>query len=234
MDRRLLLLLLANVAVAPWPARANLPPPKLRRLNLTNAHTGETFSGTYRSDKGPIPTVMQELSVFLRDHYSGETTPIDVGLLDFLATVMDAAGATRATVLSAYRTPQTNAMLARTTFGVAEHSQHMFGRAIDIVLPKLEEAMQSARAMKRGGVGWYPDSNFIHLDSGPVRNWTLEGRGFERLLLHIRQLIDKGGLAITESGELVTSQNGRKLPWRQRVAMHKLIARAAAGALAGH
>jgi hypothetical protein len=88
--------------------------------------------------------------------------------------------------------------------------------------------------MKRGGVGWYPDSNFIHLDSGPVRNWTLEGQGYERLLLHLRQLIEKGGLAISEKGELVTSHNGRKLPWRQRVAMHKLIARAAAGAVTGN
>src|SRR6202035_5170025 len=107
----------------------------------------------------------------------------DVAALDFLAATMDAVGAPRATVLSAYRTPETNAMLARTTFGVAENSQHMYGRALDIHLPsRLIDAMNQARAMERGGVGWYPHSGFIHLDSGPVRNWTLNQHGLGDLL----------------------------------------------------
>jgi uncharacterized protein YcbK (DUF882 family) len=65
----------------------------LRRLRLTNAHTGETFDGPFRDDIGPIKEAMSELSVFLRDHHSGETIGIDVGVLDFLASVMDAGGA---------------------------------------------------------------------------------------------------------------------------------------------
>src|SRR6202035_2575339 len=121
-----------------------------------------------------------ELCIFLRDHHSGEKTQIDVGLVDFLADVLDAVGETKVTILSAYRTAETNAMLARTTFGVAEHSQHIVGRALDILLEsKLSDAMTKARAMQRGGVGWYPQSGFIHIDTGPIRNWTLDERGLD-------------------------------------------------------
>ena len=82
---------------------------------------------------------MADLSEFLRDHHSGEKIEVDIGVLDFLASVMDAVGAPHATVLSAYRTRETNAMLARTTFGVAENSQHIYGRALDIRLPARNE-----------------------------------------------------------------------------------------------
>jgi uncharacterized protein YcbK (DUF882 family) len=232
MDRRLFLLAAAALAAMPQPVRADpMPAPVPRRLNLANAHTGESFSGPYRDDKGPIAAAMDDLSLFLRDFHCGETIAIDVAMLDFLAGVLDVVGASRATVLSAYRTPETNAMLARTTFGVAEHSQHMYGRAIDFTLPVgLEEAMLTARDMRRGGIGWYPQSGFIHLDSGPVRNWTLEGMGFEKLLLDLERLISDGGLAIDENGQLVDTQRGQPLTASLRLAMHRLISRAAAAA----
>ena len=170
--------------------------PSLRRLKLRNAHTGETFTGPYRDECGPIANAMADLSAFLRDHHSGEVIDYDVGAIDFLAAVMDAVGATEATVLSAYRTKATNAMLARTVFGVADNSQHIYGRALDFYLPaRLDVAMETARAMQRGGVGWYPQSHFIHLDSGPLRNWDLGGKGFERLLLELRDLLASGGLS---------------------------------------
>jgi len=183
MDRRTLLSLIAGTIAWPGAVRAlpSLPP---RKLRLVNAHTGETFDGFYRSKDGPVAPAMEELSVFLRDFHSDATIAIDVALLDFLAAVMDAAGQSTATVLSAYRTPKTNAMLARTHFGVAENSQHIYGRALDIHFgANLAEAMRAARGMRRGGVGWYPDSGFIHLDSGPVRNWDLDGNGFGALLV---------------------------------------------------
>jgi len=174
MDRRHFLSLAVGCAAWPSTARAVARPPKLRRLRLANANTGETFEGTYRNDNGPIDRVMEELCVFLRDHHCGEQTQMDVGVIDFLADVLDAVGETSATILSAYRTAETNAMLARTTFGVAEHSQHILGRALDLrVGSKIAVAMNAARAMQRGGVGWYPHSGFIHIDTGPVRTWTL-------------------------------------------------------------
>src|SRR5260221_7717567 len=134
MDRRLFLSLAAGWAAWPRTARGVARPLALRRLRLVNAHTGETFEGTYRNDKGPIDRVIEELCFFLRDHYSGEKTQIDVGVIDFLADVLDAVGETRATILSAYRAAETNAMLARTIFGVAENSQHIYGRALDLHL----------------------------------------------------------------------------------------------------
>lgn len=183
MDRRRLLTLSVALLTAPQLSRASPAVAPLRRLRLMNAHTGETFDGPFRDDLGPIGLALAELSEFLRDHHSGEKSPIDVGVLDFLAGVMDAVGATRATVLSAYRTPATNAKLARTHFGVADNSQHIYGRALDIQLDtRNEKAVQAARAMQRGGVGWYPRSHFFHIDCGPVRNWTLDDKGLDTLL----------------------------------------------------
>lgn len=184
LNRRRFLTIIAGGVAYPAAARAVPRPPTLRRLRLVNAHTGETFDGAYRDDTGPIHSAMAELCKFLRDFHCGAETQMDVGVLDFLADVLAAVGQKKATVLSAYRTPETNAMLARTMFGVAENSQHIYGRALDISLDgKLAEAMAAARAMRRGGVGWYPHSNFIHIDSGPVRNWTLDDSGLGNLLL---------------------------------------------------
>ena len=227
MDRRLFIALACGLLATPFPVRALPAPPALRRLKLTNVHTGETFDGPYRDDLGPIGMAMEELSVFLRDHHSGEKIAVDVGVIDFLAAVMDAVGETKATVLSAYRTRETNAMLARTTFGVADNSQHIYGRAIDLYLPvRLEDAMQAARAMQRGGVGWYPRSNFIHLDSGPVRNWTLDLGGLDQMLLHLRQLVSNGGLTISHGGEFLVGHAHHPLTVTQRLAFHRMIAKA--------
>ena len=154
-----------------------------RRLSLKNAHTGESFNGPYRDAEGPLPSAVSDLATFLRDFHVDKTGPVDIGMLDFLADVMEATGQTGATVLSAYRTRETNEKLRATTFGVAEQSQHIYGRAIDVTFDRnLDGAEHAAIAMKRGGVGWYPRSHFIHLDSGARRTWQLEGVGFDRLL----------------------------------------------------
>jgi uncharacterized protein YcbK (DUF882 family) len=227
MDRRLFLTLATGLLATPWPARALPAAPALRRLKLFNAHTGESFDGPYRDDLGPIGLAMEELSHFLRDHHSGERIAIDVAVVDFLAAVMEGVGATQATVLSAYRTRETNAMLARTTFGVADNSQHIYGRALDIRLAtRLDDAMQAARAMQRGGVGWYPSSGFIHLDSGPVRNWTLDGRNLDRLLFRLRDFLASGGIKVAQRGELIAGRARGPLSVRQRLALHRVIAKA--------
>ena len=227
MDRRLFLALATGLLATPWQAWAMPAAPALRRLALVNAHTGESFDGPYRDALGPIDLAMDELSHFLRDHHSGQRIAIDVGVIDFLVAVMQAVGATRATVLSAYRTPETNAMLARTTFGVADNSQHLYGRALDIRLDaRLEEAMQAARAMRRGGVGWYPHSGFFHLDSGPVRNWTLDGQGLDRLLLRLHDFLARGGLSTAQQGELLAGRARHPLSVHQRLALHRVLAKA--------
>ena len=206
MDRRHLLAMIAGSVAIPTLARAvPLPPPQPHRLNLVNAHTSETFSGIYRDDNGPIPRVMDELSVFMRDFRQNEKIGIDVDLLDFLSKVMQRTGQTKATILSAYRTPETNEMLAKKGFGAAENSLHLYGRALDIHFgEKLADAMKAARAMELGGVGWYPHSNFIHIDSGPVRNWDLGHKDRGTLLVGNRRIqFDKKGRMLVAKGNQV-------------------------------
>jgi uncharacterized protein YcbK (DUF882 family) len=184
MDRRLILSIIAGtLAISSTAHAAPIRPLQERRLRLVNPRTKETFEGIYRDVYGPDPTAMSELSAFLRDFHSGATIPIDIGVIDFLAAVMDAIAARSAIILSAYRTPETNALLSQTTFGVAENSQHLYGRALDVQFEdRLPEAMLAARAMQRGGVGWYPHSGFMHIDTGPVRNWDLDEGGLGALL----------------------------------------------------
>jgi len=154
-----------------------------RRLMLKNAHTGETFNGPYRDAAGPLPGAVSDLAIFLRDFHVDQSGPVDLGMLDFLADVMAATHLRGATVLSAFRTRETNDRLRATSFGVAEQSMHLYGRAIDVTFDtRLGGAQQAALAMKRGGVGWYPNSHFVHLDSGPTRHWELDGGGWGRLL----------------------------------------------------
>jgi uncharacterized protein YcbK (DUF882 family) len=227
MHRRRFLALAAGAAALPLPAQA-ITVPDFWRLDLVNAHTGERFYGPYRDSRGPIPDALEELSYFLRDFRRQEKIEYDVAVIDFLTRVMDSVGAVRATVLSAYRTPETNAMLARTNFGVAEHSQHMYGRALDIYLPaRLDDAMSAARAMKRGGVGWYPGSGFLHLDSGPVRNWDLIGQGFGVQLLdgHSTPWFHEP-VGVSSGGELVARRTGQPFSPADRLSLHRLLDRA--------
>jgi uncharacterized protein YcbK (DUF882 family) len=221
-----MLMLMASAISLPRMARALTVPPPCRRLRLINPHTGETFDGAFRDDQAPIAEALDDLSMFLRDFHSGERIQIDVDVLDFLASVMDATGEQEAIVLSAYRTPATNAMLARTHFGVADNSQHMYGRALDVSFhSKLPEAMQIARTMQRGGVGWYPQSGFIHLDSGPVRNWDFDESGLDSLIVNDHAIDTNGPMKpvhdrslrlpdLEASGRPLRSfeQSGRKLP----------------------
>ena len=189
-----------------------------------NAHTGERFDGPYRNDSGPIPDALQELSHFLRDFHRDATIAIAIGVLDFLAGVLDAVGATRATVLSAYRTPETNAMLARTMLGVAERSQHLYGRALDIYLPaRLEDAMLAARAMQRGGVGWYPNSRFIHLDSGPCGTGRSARKAWGGCCSTTNRALFPGQYRYLPEGEFYSRRSGQPVSPTDRLAIHRLL-----------
>jgi len=220
MDRRLFLSLIAGSVAIPHLASAipSPPPPAPalpslvnRRLRLSNPHTGETFEGSYRDDNGPVPEVMEELNAFLRDFHADKQIAIDVGVVDFLASVMDAVRQQEAIILSAYRSPETNAALAKTHFGVAENSQHMYGRALDVHFgEKLADAMRAARKMQRGGVGWYPHSSFMHIDSGPVRNWDLDHTGLGTLIAGNKRIhFDKrGNLLVAKADKATTIGKG--------------------------
>lgn len=177
-----------------------------RRLFLKNEHTGEVFDGPYRDASGPLPDAMADLAQLLRDHHANKTGPVDVGTLDFLADIMDLIGQGKASILSAYRTPETNAKLAATSLGVAERSQHLFGRALDVTFPtRLPDAHRSALDLKRGGVGWYPRSHFLHIDTGPVRSWEMFGGGLD--------------------GLFASGVKGRPRTVAQRMSLHRALAR---------
>jgi hypothetical protein len=189
-----------------------------RRSRLSNPHTGETFR-TYRNDNGPILKSWTSCRSFFATsapvNRSASTSRSSIsGLGD------DAAGQTEATI-SAYRTAETNAALAKTNFGVAENSQRHYGRALDIHFGgKLTDAMKAARAMQRGGVGWYPHSSFMHIDSGPVRNWDLDHVGLGTLLIGGRRVRfnKKGDLLVSARGKTVVIPGKTEIPGKGTVA----------------
>jgi len=117
---------------------------------------------------------LRDINTVLRDHRSGDVYPIDTDLLDLLFALQATVGSRKAyEVISGYRSPATNASLRNTSSGVAKRSYHMQGKAIDIRLPgcDLEQLHTAALSIKAGGVGYYPGSDFIHVDVGPLRSW---------------------------------------------------------------
>ncbi len=148
--------------------------PPARRLTLRNIHTGQHVSVTFSSDGQLAPPAAAELRHLLRDYRTGDEHDIDPGLFALLLDLAQQAGL-EATydVISGYRSPATNARLRADGHAVAEHSQHMEGRAMDVRLEScpLERLRDLALAAKRGGVGFYPRSGFVHIDTGRVRSW---------------------------------------------------------------
>lgn len=145
-----------------------------RRLKFYNLHTGESLDVEYAVGGAVLPDACAEINQFLRDFRTGDVHAIDVGLLDQLVDLQRCCGGRgHYEVISGYRSPQTNEALRHSTTGVAKKSLHLVGRAIDVRLPGLATAdlRDAALAARRGGVGYYPKSNFVHLDTGRVRAW---------------------------------------------------------------
>jgi uncharacterized protein YcbK (DUF882 family) len=144
-----------------------------RVLSFVHTHTGETLSccyyrGAYES------TALTDINHFLRDFRTGDVHPIDPQLLDILFDLKVLADRDEPfEVISGYRSPVTNGMLHERSSGVATHSLHMEGRAIDIRLPgfSTRKLRDLALGMQRGGVGYYAASDFVHVDTGRVRQW---------------------------------------------------------------
>jgi uncharacterized protein YcbK (DUF882 family) len=144
------------------------------RLSFYHIHTAEKLTVTYRENGEIVPAALAEINRYLRDFRTEQVHDIDVALLDTLHelfTRFDGRG--NFEVISGYRSPRTNAALRHATSGVAENSLHIQGRAIDVRLTsaKTEALRDAALTLKTGGVGYYPESNFVHLDTGKFRSW---------------------------------------------------------------
>ena len=145
-----------------------------RRLQLRNLHTNEYVDASYWIDGEYQLEALSQLNHCLRDHRSGEIIDMDPVLIDSvygLQQNMEYRGEIH--IISGYRSPKTNAALRKQGAGVAKKSFHMKGQAIDLRLPRkqLSQVRKAALEMKSGGVGYYPKSNFLHLDTGRVRQW---------------------------------------------------------------
>lgn len=158
---------------------APLPAPELdttspRRLTLINFNTKEELTVTYWSNGAYHRVALDQLNNFLRDSRDNTATEMDPLLFDVLWHTMRISGYAGAVeVLSSFRSPNTNAWLASVSRGVARDSQHMNGNAMDIRFPGVPvfRIRQAARSLNMGGVGFYPRSGFVHIDTGPVRYW---------------------------------------------------------------
>lgn len=154
-------------------AQATAAPPR-RELALVNTHTSERIALVYAIGQSYVPEALAALNRFLRDHYSGDVAPIDPQLFDLLHQVQSVTGGGQVfEVISGYRSAATNETLRTTRGGgVARHSLHMEGRAIDVRLAgvPLADLRDAAVSLKAGGVGFYP-GQFVHIDTGRVRRW---------------------------------------------------------------
>jgi uncharacterized protein YcbK (DUF882 family) len=145
-----------------------------RSLSFHHLHTGENLSVEYFARGEYLNHALLEVNHVLRDWRTGHAYPIDPALLDLLVDLRQAVGSNEPyQVICGYRSPDTNRRLASHSNNVASKSLHMRGKAIDIRLPDVPLARLKAAAlkMKRGGVGYYPESNFVHVDTGRVRSW---------------------------------------------------------------
>lgn len=148
--------------------------PAERSLALHNLHTGEKVKATYWAEGEYQLSELDAINRILRDHRTGDVMDIDPKLVNLLNLLHDQVGGKRAfNVISGYRSPITNANLQKNTSGVAKKSFHMQGKAVDVALPgcDVSKLKSAAMALKAGGVGYYPKSGFIHIDTGPVRSW---------------------------------------------------------------
>ena len=175
MTRRLFLSTLAGaLPVLALPDVGVAHPIAVRALEFSHLHTGERLMVDYARGSTYLPDGLAAINKVLRDFRTREVHPIDPALLDQLHALRLATGTRRPfEVISGYRSPVTNAHLRSRSQGVASGSLHMSGRAIDVRLADVPLATlrDAAYALERGGVGYYPGSNFVHLDTGRVRRW---------------------------------------------------------------
>ena len=178
MNRRYFLGALLSAASMPTlasPIFSRKPADQARVLSFYHLHTEDRIDVVYRIGDRYQRSALQKLNYFFRDFRTGDAVTMDPQLFDLLYDVKSRLGDpdARFDVVSAYRSPATNAKLRRTSGGVARKSLHLTGQAADVRFPDLplRSIRDTAVALSRGGVGYYPKSDFVHLDTGEVRRW---------------------------------------------------------------
>ncbi len=176
MQQRLLVLLVSFglVAAVALTLRRDAIAADARRLSFYHTHTKERLDTIFFKDGEYIVSALEEVNRFLADFRTGDVTVIDPNLLDLIYEIRESLGSNGTyEVISAYRSPTTNRMLRSRSKGVSKNSQHLLGTAIDVRLDDVptKKLRDAALAMKKGGVGYYRISNFVHIDTGAVRRW---------------------------------------------------------------
>lgn len=163
----------SGATVSSW-AKSREPQHHERALQFYNLHTGEHLKTPYWSEGQYLDEGLTQINNVLRDHRNGEIIEMDLRLLELLHDIQIKLGSKQPfNIISGYRSAETNQLLRKNSSGVAKKSLHMQGMAIDIRLPDihLRDLKVSALELGRGGVGYYPGSEFVHLDVGRVRFW---------------------------------------------------------------
>lgn len=145
-----------------------------RELAFQNLHTGEKIALTYFEQGQYLTEALQEIDNVLRDHRTGDVYPIDPNLLNLLYKLQETLQVNRPfSIISGYRSPLSNSELHSHSNGVAKNSLHMQGKAVDIRIEGVDtaEIRRAAISLQQGGVGYYPSSDFVHVDTGQIRYW---------------------------------------------------------------
>ena len=165
----LLILILAIAPVATTDSKTDE-----RQLSFYHTHTSESLTVTYFREGQYVPSALAELNHFLRDFRTDDAANMDPALFDILFDIQIESGSTGTyQIISAYRSPATNKMLRQKSNGVARNSQHLLSKAVDVRLTDIDtaELRDVALSLQRGGVGYYKKSDFVHVDTGRVRQW---------------------------------------------------------------
>lgn len=178
LDRRGLLraglgAIAAAAIFGPGEAEAVMRVPS-RKVSMVNLHTGESLRVEYWAKGRYAKEAMRQIARLLRDHRTDAVHAIDPRLIDVIYQINRLTGASGPVqIISGYRSPESNAYLRETSDGVAQNSYHMRGQAVDLRLPgrPLRQLQRAALSLKAGGVGYYPESQFVHVDTGPLRRW---------------------------------------------------------------
>lgn len=168
--------IILGASLLPHSVLATVSTPKPRILSFRNINTGDKFSAEFGIGKGFSSAHLKKLDYLLRDKRNNQIHRMDPNLFSKFYRIQNSLGLrhTEIQIICGYRSPASNAAMHRQSRGVASNSYHMRGQAIDFRIDgvSLAKVKKAAEGLKNGGVGYYPRSNFVHVDTGPVRSWS--------------------------------------------------------------